>query len=63
MPAVACLLAALPLCGCSTRHDPGYNAYAPPRGRATVLQTTDRAADFPLEALDNLDARIENMVY
>lgn len=49
--------------GCSTRHDPDFNVYAPPRSGRTVLEAADAMMNAAGQALDNLDARMENLVY
>lgn len=58
------LTAVLALVGCSTRDDPAFNPYTPGNnGDPTLLEHAQQAVDRVGEALDNLDARLENTVY
>jgi hypothetical protein len=60
---LALLTAATLLAGCATRDDAAFNPYAPGNGDPTLLEHAEQAVDRVGEALDNLDARLENTVY
>ena len=53
----------LPLSGCSHHLDPGYNPYCRSTGDRTVLERADDVVNQAAQALDNLDQRIENIMY
>ncbi|MBN2446539.1 MAG: hypothetical protein JXO22_07435 [Phycisphaerae bacterium] len=59
---VFCALVPL-LAGCSPHLDPGFNPYSRCTGERTVLERADDAINQAGQALDNLDQRIENIMY
>ncbi len=60
---LALILLVSTIAGCSLRDDHRYNRYAPTDGDPTVLQRTDALMQAAQDALDNVDRRIENVVY
>ena len=63
LTALLALFAVLNTACSSTHLDPAYNRYAPTNGDPTILRRLDHIADSAREVLDNLDERIENVVY
>lgn len=49
--------------GCSTRNDPAYNPYCPLDGDPGLMGRMDQLNQAADEALDNLDERLENILY
>lgn len=61
-----CIVAAglLTLSACSTRQDPHYNVYDQGVARdRTLLENAEDLHALAEQALDNLDRRVENIVY
>lgn len=54
---------ALTTAGCSTTQDPHYNPYASPIRDQGALDHAEDALGAAEQALDNLDARLENIIY
>ena len=53
----------LALAGCSVRNDVGFNPYARNNGDPTVMERLEEVIGLGDEALDNLDARLDNAVW
>ncbi len=49
--------------GCATRNDPRFNPYARGHGDGTFLDRCEQIIEIGAEALDSLDARLENMIW
>jgi len=49
--------------GCAVRDDPAFHRYAPAGGDPTALQRAEAAVGSLEQALEDLDARMENALY
>lgn len=51
------------LAGCTVRNDPNFNPYARGGGDGTLMDRAEQAVEAGGQALDSLDARLENSVW
>jgi hypothetical protein len=60
---LATALALVVATGCSVRDDSHFNRFNATDNAPSVLRAVDQVLDIPADALDNLDQRVENLVY